>query len=222
MWRSIMLKEWLKLRWAFSAALVLNAAFCLQILLDLRQQLAAEHAEMVWYQMIHLHTLAQHGMRYAPLLTGIALAAAQFVPELLGRRMRLSLHLPVSRNRMLLYSLLAGLLLLVSVIALIALLSAVTMRYFFPVEAVWAVQRSMLPWFLAGLLAYLGGATVLLEPAWTRRAILVVVFGVLIRVLLGGRGYDWFTAFWPWLLLPAPLALTGVFESARRFQRGGI
>ncbi len=47
-----------------------------------------EHAEMVWYQAVHLQTVFQYQMRHLPLLTGLALAAAQFVPELLGRRTR--------------------------------------------------------------------------------------------------------------------------------------
>lgn len=222
MWRSMVLKEGLKLRWAFLAALVVNSGFCLKILLDIRQQMAAEHAEMVWYQMIHLQTVAQDALRQLPLLTGLALAAAQFVPELLGRRMRISLHLPVSRDAMLLYGLIVGMVHVLAVSLLVAVLTAATMLLYYPAETAWAVLRTMLPWNLAGLLAYFAGASVLLDPAWPRRLFLVFVFGTLISGLLMGHGYDWFTPVLPWLIGLIPLALLGVFESGRRFQQGGV
>ncbi len=49
MWRSILLKEWLKIRWFLAAALIVNLGFSIKIFLDIRNILSAEHAQMVWY-----------------------------------------------------------------------------------------------------------------------------------------------------------------------------
>lgn len=221
MLRSILLKEWLKLRWFFTAGLLLNLGFCLKIFFDIRQQMHAEHAEMVWYQAIHIHTVLYRDIRYLPLIAGLTLAAAQFVPEMLGRRMRLSLHLPTGRNFMLLSCLLSGLLLYIAIGGLDAVLIYLTLQKYFPVEVAASSLPTMAPWILAGLLAYLGSVTVLLETGWPRRIFLLLVFSVLVSMLFSGFGYGWFTPALPWLSWLAPLALLSVFESGRRFQQRG-
>ncbi|TVQ99592.1 MAG: hypothetical protein EA399_06875 [Desulfovibrionales bacterium] len=219
--RSILLKEGLKLRWMFLGALAVNVGFCIKVFLDIRQQMATEHAQMVWYQAIHLQTVFQYQMRHLPLFTGLALAAAQFVPELMGRRMRIALHLPVARETMLGWSLLTGLGHVLVVIGAVAVLTHLTMTRYFPTEVSLSALETMVPWYAAGLVGYLGAAAVLLEPKWPRRLALVLVFGAAAFMLLMGRGYGWFTPALPWLLVLLPLTLLSVFEPCRRFHQGG-
>ncbi|MBL4902087.1 MAG: hypothetical protein JKY62_05495 [Desulfocapsa sp.] len=219
---SLLLKEWLKLKHYFIAALLLNCGICLKIFFDIRQQMHSEHAEMVWYQAIHIQTVLYQDIRYLPLVTGLVLAAAQFVPEMLGRRLRLSLHLPTSRVVMLFFSLLSGFLLYLMICGLDAALIYLTLKIYFPVEVAASSLPTMLPWMLAGLLAYFGGVTVLLEINWSRRIFLLLVFAVLIIMLFSGSGYGWFIPALPWLIVLVPLALLSVFESGRRFQERGV
>jgi hypothetical protein len=219
---SLLLKEWLKLKRYFIAALLLNIGICLKIFFDIRQQIYSEHSEMVWYQAIHIQTVLYQDIRYLPLITGLVLAAAQFVPEMMGRRLRLSLHLPGSREVMLFFSLFSGFLLFLMICGLDAVLIYLTLKMYFPVEVAVSSLPTMLPWILAGLLAYFGGVTVLLEMNWSRRIFLSLVFAVLISMLFSGSGYGWFIPALPWLILLAPLALLSVFESGRRFQERGV
>ncbi|WP_051434462.1 hypothetical protein [Desulfonatronum lacustre] len=219
--RSILLKEGLKLRWVFLAALAVNVAFCVKVFLDIRQQMNTEHAQMVWYQAVHLQTVFQYQMRHLPLLTGLALAAAQFVPELLGRRMRIALHLPVARETMLVWCLLAGLGHVLVVIGMVAGLTHLTMTRYFPAEVSLSALATMAPWYAAGLMGYLGAAVLFLEPGWPRRLFLGLMYGTAAFVLLMGLGYGWFTPALPWLVILLPLALLGVFEPCRRFHQGG-
>ncbi len=218
---SLLLKEWLKLKRYFTAALLLNFGICLKIFFDIRQQMHSEHAEMVWYQAIHIHTVLYQDIRYLPLITGLVLAAAQFVPEMLGRRLRLSLHLPTSRGFMLFSCLLSGLLLYLIICAQNAVIIYLTLQKYFPVEVAVSSLPTMVPWMLAGLLTYFGGVTVLLEISWPRRIFLLLVFAVLVTMLFSGSGYGWFTPAIPYLILLFPLALLSVFESGRRFQERG-
>ncbi len=221
MYRSIILKEWLKLRWFFAACVLAHLALCLRIFFVIGRQMREEHAEMVWYQAIHIHTVMYQDIRFLPLFTGLLLAAAQFMPEILGRRMRIALHLPTGRDRMLLLCLLAGIALYLIATGLGVVGVFVTLRRFFPLEVAFSALPTMAPWLLAGLLAYLGMTIVLLEGETRRRVFLALVFGVLVTMLFHGNGYGWLTPALPylvWLVVPAMLS---VFESARRFQQRG-
>lgn len=218
---SLVFKEWLKLRMFFVALLLLNFSICVKIFFDIRQQMYSEHAEMVWYQLIHIHTVPYTAIMYLPLMTGFILASAQFVPEMLGRRMRISLHLPTGRNCMLVAFLFTGLFLYLAVCCMDCVVIFVVLRTYFPVEVAWSSIPTIAPWIIAGLLSYCGTMTVLLEIAWPRRIFLFVVFSTLCLMLFGGTGYGWFTpALW-YVIGLLPLVLLSVFESGRRFQQRG-
>ncbi|MCW7753552.1 hypothetical protein OOT00_06060 [Desulfobotulus sp. H1] len=221
MWQSLFMKEWLKLRWYFTAALLVNLGVCMKIFLDIRQIIHMEHAEMVWYQAIHLHTLFYEPLRYLPLITGLVLATAQFLPEVSGRRMRISLHLPMNQNRMLFLSLLAGILHLAAITGLDILLTGILLFNYFPAEVARASVPTLLPWICAGFLAYLGGVHLLLEPSPSRRIFHAFVFASLTAVHFTGSGYNWLSPVLPFLFMLSVLALPGIFDACRRFRQGG-
>ncbi|TWI74193.1 hypothetical protein LZ24_01133 [Desulfobotulus alkaliphilus] len=222
MWQSLFMKEWLKLRWYFTAAFLVHLGAALKILLDIRQIILMEHGEMVWYQAIHLHTLFYGPLRYLPLITGLVLAAAQFMPEVSGRRMRISLHLPMDQNRMLFLCLLAGLFHLGVLAVLDLLLTAAILLWYFPHELALASLPTLLPWINAGFIAYLGAVHLLLEPSWPRRVFYALVFTALSSLHFAGSGYGWLTPALPFFLLLSPLALLGVLDTGRRFRQGGV
>lgn len=218
---SLLLKEWLKLKWFFFAVLLLNLGACTSIFFDIRQQIHAEHAEMVWYQAIHIKTIMYDDIRFFPLFAGLTLALSQFIPEMQGRRMRIALHLPTGRNRMLLLCLLTGMF-LYSVVCLLDGGSVyLIQRLYFPQEVALSSISTMAPWFIAGLLAYFCTITVLLETTWSRRIFLFMAFSVLVAMLYQGSGYGWFIPALGFLSLLIPLGLLCVFESGRRFQQLG-
>jgi len=219
--RALLFKEWLKFRWYWTGALALHLTVWLRIFFDLRRRIGAEHAEMVWYQAVHLGMVLYQDIRYLPLFTGLVLAAAQFGPEVLGRRLRLTLHLPMNRDGMLLICLAAGLSGLLSLCFLDALFIPLILAHSFPATVALSSLSTMLPWILAGVLAYLGGVTLLLETSWRRRVLLAFIFSTLIGLHYSGRGYGWLTPALPWLIGLIPLFLCGVFESGRRFRQRG-
>ena len=219
---SIFYKEWIKIRYFFLALVCLNGAVCLKIWVDIRQQLQAEHAEMIWYQVIHIKSLFYSDIRYIPLLSGICLAVVQFVPEILQKRMRLSLHLPVDRERLLAIFLALGL----GLYAVLALLDTVVIwavcRCYFPVEVALSSLTTIFPWHYAGFVGYLGMSLILLEPAWSRRVFVLLVFSGFISLLFSGSGYCRLNSALPWLMLLAPLFFLTVFQGGCRFQQGEV
>ena len=218
---SLLLKEWLKLRWYFITMIVVNFGICVRIFFDIREHIHSEHSEMVWYQAIHIHTVMYQDIRYLPLITGLVLALSQFIPEMLGRRMRIALHLPLGRNRMLFFCLLSGILLYLGVCLLDNGLIFLILRVYFPIEVANSSFATMAPWMIAGLIGYLGIVSVLLESHWPRRVFLFLVFSILVTMMFSGSGDGWFTPALPFLICLVPPALLSVFESGRRFQQRG-
>ena len=218
---SVLLKEWLKLKYFFTGVLVLNIGVCLKIYFEIRGLILSEHPEMIWYEAIHLHNIFFRDIMFFPLATGLILAAAQLVPEISRRRMRISLHLPLHRDLLLVLSVAAGLLFFLVAAGIPAVFIYFTMRAWFPYEISLTVFTTMGPWVLAGILGYLGGIAVLLEPLKTRKVFLAIVFSVIISVMYTGVGYGWLSPAMPYLAWLAPLFLLCVFSSGHRFQQRG-
>ncbi|MCB1754122.1 MAG: hypothetical protein KDJ38_01285 [Gammaproteobacteria bacterium] len=183
-------KEWLKIRWIWSATLLLNLAVLAYLFIDMRHQFRLEHSEMIWYWSFELRRLLYSVVKYLPLLSGILLAAAQFIPEMLGGRFRLSLHLPV-RSDWLIWSWVGFGALAGAVLALLNLAGLyLIMANWFPHEAARSAVLTALPWLLAGWVAYFGTALVLLEPVALRRLLYLLISVGYVGLLYQETGYQ--------------------------------
>lgn len=214
-------KEWLKVRYFFMLLVLLNIGMAAYIFFDIRARLHSEHAEMVWYQAIHIHTVFYQDFRFVPLISALVLAAAQFVPEILQRRLRIGLHLPVGRDQLIALYLALGLFFYGLACGLGSLLIVAINRFYFPREVALSSLTTVLPWLLAGIIAYLGSATLLFEPQKKRQAFILCLFAGLLTLFFQGHGYGWYDqASWAMLLL-LPLCFVAVFASSQRFLQGG-
>ena len=165
MLKSILFKEYLKIRQPWLTLLALNGLLMAYIYIDTRQVFALDHAEIVWYRVFHLGRIYYEQLKYAPAATGLLIACIQYLPEMVQERLRLSLHLPVSPHRLIIGHVLIGLSAVTLIIALdLCLLARITASYF-PAEAVSSALLTALPWGFSGLAAYLGVTLTLLEPS---------------------------------------------------------
>ncbi len=218
---ALLLKEWLKIRWFYLGALAVNFGGCLFFYVELRSLLRLEHAEMIWYRAAQLDNVFFDDLRWLPLLAGVVLAAAQGVPERLGRRLRLMLHLPLPVNLLFLLWLLAGsaFYLVIGVTDLVLVVAA--MYHFFPVDFVMPTVLTMLPWLLAGWFAYGVTLTFLLEPNRIRQIFLLAVGCLALPLFLAGSGYGYLAPALPWLAMLVPAILLGVFLAGHRCREKG-
>ena len=218
MLKSIFFKEYLKIRRPWLALLLLNAILMGYIYIDTRQLFTMDHPEVVWYRVLHLGQIHYGLLQYAPLLAGILIACIQYLPEMRDERLRLSLHLPVSPHRLILAHLFMGLIAGGVLIGLDLFFLCVITALYFPMEGVVVSFMTALPWGLAGLAAYLGGALALLEPGIKLRLFNVAVSaGVaglfLVPVEPGGYGRILFL-----LLVPLLLMIPSVLFPAYHFR----
>ncbi len=169
MFGALLRKEWVKLRMFWLPALFLNLGVLAYIFAAMRRLFRLDHAEVVWYRVIHLGQMFYDPFMYVPLLTGLFLAAAQFLPEMRNQRFRISLHLPVPAFQIVLGHVLVGLAMLLAILCADCLLLWSIALTRFPWEIALRTLLTALPWCLAGITGYLGGTLVLLEPAWKLR-----------------------------------------------------
>lgn len=164
MLKSIFLKEYWKIRRPWLALLLGNVALMAYVYIDTRQLFLLSNPEIVWYRALHIGQIHYACFKYVPTLIGILIACIQFLPEMRDERLRLSLHLPVSPHRLILAHILVGLIAGgVLILFDLATLCMIT-NIFYPKEVVGITLLTALPWTLAGVAAYLGGALALLEP----------------------------------------------------------
>jgi hypothetical protein len=104
-----------------------------------------------------------------PLLGGLVIAVAQFFPETVNKRIKLTFHLPKNENSMLLMMMGFGTICLLLCYSLVFLLFWLLSTVFFPAEIINAAIVSIIPWFLAGFAVYYLVALVILEPVWLYR-----------------------------------------------------
>ncbi|MCG8339625.1 MAG: hypothetical protein MJE63_34380 [Proteobacteria bacterium] len=214
MLKSVFFKEYLKIRWLFFTLAALNLVLMIYIFIDTRQLFIMDHAEMVWYRVLHLGQIHYDDLKYAPIATGIVLAFIQYLPEMMGERLRLSLHLPVSPHRLIMVHVLVGLAAIGLIIALDLVALALLTYRFFPVEVVWISFLTALPWCMAGVAAYLGLTFGLLEPGFLPKLFNIAIAAGLANLFLypaepGGYVYILLALFLlvlfmiPAVLLPA-------------------
>ncbi|MBN2280170.1 MAG: hypothetical protein JXQ65_06295 [Candidatus Marinimicrobia bacterium] len=189
MYRSLFQKEWIKLRWAFLAFLVIGYAALFSIASDLHYGIKMHGAVKYWSNVITYHSNYFSLLKSLPVLGGIAIALLQFVPESINRRYRLFFHLPINEQKILLFMLWVGtgITLVIDGLILIGLYAIATL--FFPAEIVTISLLTTLPWFLAGIITYLGVSTLAIEPSWVQKIAIGVTTYFTFDLLLSERNF---------------------------------
>lgn len=213
--KSLFYKEWLKLR------LLAWIPVALMLWQISNYQLAFDHMINTRGAMLSYLTLyLQQQVFFTPLrwlfvYSAVFWALLQILPETVDDRMRLVMHLPVSRRRALTVPVITGLGLVLGFGALTALaLMRVHRRWAFPDEIAVPLTLTIVPWVMAGVVAWCATAAFLSEPVRYKKAA-ILLFGVLtidLLTRLGGfnpLGHDplGFTLLilpWPFIAFYAP------------------
>lgn len=213
-------KEWIKTRWAILALYLLGLAVVGYDILTIQRVINLKGAAHLWEILLTKDVIFLSAVQFQPLLTGAALAAIQFVPEMMQKRLKLTLHLPMSGACITFTMLSYGLL---SMLLLIIVQYLVLFFYLHSVLAPELVEHllvSVAPWFMAGLLAYGWTSLIVLEPTWRRRVVYLLMGYGLLRVFFVTeipRAYQ--DTLLPLLLITLLLCYFS-FLSINRFKEG--
>ncbi|MDO5484655.1 MAG: hypothetical protein Q4F27_07065 [Desulfovibrionaceae bacterium] len=211
-------KEFVKTGVCMAVLTLSSAAFMTWQWLNVRRLFMLDHPEIVWYRVMDLGQVPYAALAFLPIACAFVFCCCQFLPEMRDERLRISLHLPCGMVVLVLAHLLFGLCFLSLLFLGDALLLMLILGTCFPEEAVSTALLTSLPWFLAGLIAYLCVAYAILEPQ--RRAKLMgLLLGLGLCVpLLGKAAPGSLVPALPCFALILPLLIIGVFLPALNFR----
>jgi hypothetical protein len=169
----LIFKEWLKIKWAFWGMLLLGLLVLTYVLLNIAYGMESVGPKNFWGFVILKNYPFFTDIQYIPVLAGIVLAFAQFSPEMNSSRLKLTMHLPVKENTLLMQMISIGFFLLIVLFVMMAALIGIISGIYFPAEVVSFVLNTSFPWLAGGLAAYFLSAAIIIEPIWSRRLILL-------------------------------------------------
>jgi len=176
--------------------------------------------EHLWDVIVNRQQFVFRDLKYFPLAAGICLGFAQYVPEMIQKRIKLTLHLPMEEWRIITLMLVYGASLLLAVFVCHVGAVYVFASLYFPAEFIVSMLTTVLPWYMSGLIAYAFIAMLCLEPTWKRRIFIALVAAATIQ---GCYISDFPGAYTPVLLAAVciPLfVLPFAFLSVYRFKQG--
>lgn len=218
--RGLLYKERLKLRYLGLIPFALLLIGLLASFYDMSGMKSAGGGLSLWQAVMFRAHMPFKPMQYLPLFSGVWLAAIQFAPECLNQRLRLFFHLPVNEHWALFLIMGVGAGLLLALSGILCLVEGWIICLFMPVEAAGLVIATLLPWCLAGLIAYAVTTLILIETSVPRRLWHGAAGSVFVLGLLDAQNYGSYIDGLPWFGLLAALWFAAVSGILNRVKRG--
>lgn len=162
-------KEWMKTRRIIGVLILIFAIVLGYTFIELTYAIRLEGAVNIWYAYLYQGVSVAPLFAWLPLLTGLALALTQFVPEMTNKRLKLTLHLPASESLIMSYMLLYGLCILLLFFVVFGAILIGTGRFYLPAGVLYQLGWQLLPWSMAGISLYGFTSWVCIEPQWKQR-----------------------------------------------------
>ncbi len=180
MTQAIFFKELIKTRRVFWVSLLVAIIFAIYAIMCIRRVGTSHGVEHIWLIMLMKDQTFIDAIKYLPPVIGLALGVAQMSPETQQKRLKLTLHLPYPQNKLIFTMICAGLIQCLLIYIVQALIIGIYYYGVVTAEMTLHVMLTTIPWYIAGLNAYLFTAAICLEGTWRRRIVLgLIALGVL-------------------------------------------
>ncbi|MBD5225956.1 MAG: hypothetical protein HDS68_08385 [Bacteroidales bacterium] len=180
MTKAIFFKELIKTRRVFWVSLLVAIIFAIYAIMCIRRVGTSHGVEHIWLIMLMKDQTFIDAIKYLPPVIGLAIGIAQMSPETQQKRLKLTLHLPYPQNKLIFTMICAGMVQCIFIFLIQAFIIGI---YYYGVvtpEMASHVMLTTLPWYIAGLNAYLFTSAICLEGTWRRRIILsLIAIGVI-------------------------------------------
>lgn len=178
--KALLYKEWKKTKWFAIGILSLGFLLLTYIYLTLGKSIRFAGMEHLWDVVINRDQFLFRDLKYFPIAAGSCLGLSQFVPEMILKRIKLSLHLPLSERKIISTMLGFGNIVLLFIFGIQVFALVVFASIYFPKEFLYSALLTVFPWYMAGLMSYSLVSWICFEPVWKRKIInLLLAFAIL-------------------------------------------
>ncbi len=220
MLESMIYKEWIKIRWILIGSGIAGLLVVAYMFMNVQRTITFGGASGAWYNILFLGVKIFNSLNYIPLLIGIAVGVAQYFPETVNKRIKLTFHLPINENKALLMMLGVGTLSLLAIFLLQFLVFWMLSSFYFGSEITIASLITITPWFLSGLAAYFMVALIVLEPIWKYRILYAFAAAIFLPLYLKTGMTGAYAPINIQLALLTVLTSVSLLFSAYRFRKG--
>ncbi len=220
MWKSVIYKEWLKTRWFILAFAVLGTLVVGYIFLTVQHNFKFNEPNNYWYTLLFMKLKYFGYLKFAPIAGALAISIAQFFPETVDKRIKLTFHLPINENKILLTMMLFGTLCLLAAYLLFLALFVGLSAIYFPANIIVPALITITPWFLAGFAAYYFVALIVLEPVWKYRFLYIIVAATIIPLFFESAATGSYAPANPVLAVLVIISSIALLFSGYRFRKG--
>lgn len=218
--KAIFYKEWLKTSRTFAVCLPVGIAMSVYVVLGINRIVVNKGVDHVWLIMLMKDQLFVDAMRYVPLLIGLAIGISQMVPEMSHKRLKLTLHLPYSSEKLIGLMLLTG---LAELLLIFVTMECIVFGYestILPYELVTRGVLTTLPWLMGGFVAYLFATAVCLEGTWKNRILLGLMGTGVLSVMYMQDAPEGYNGMLLMLVIMMILIIALTYRSVYRFKEG--
>ena len=214
-------KEWLKTWTAIACLMLMLIGFTSYDFLALAKNASLQGYGFLWSYAVGKYSILVDNLIYLPVICGLALAAAQFIPETYRKCLKLTLHLPMSQLRTVSIMQGYGLVVLLVFFIIQAVSLGIFLGHYLVADIVWRILFSLLTWYCAGLCAYIWAGAIILEPAWRMRIFeTVLMLALLSTFYLSSQMMGYSCGILPLATVTTLAAFPLIHYSVRRFKDG--
>jgi hypothetical protein len=222
--KSIIYKEWIKVRVTFAALFLLNVLVVLSISISTSNKFNFFDAATIYSKAIFYQDLFFIDLMFIPFITGLILGIIQYFPEMNSNRLKLALHLPMNESKTLLSIQFFGLFLLFLIYLIDTLAIATVGGIYFSSEIINGFLLVSLPWYLAGFSVYIMISVIFIEPLWSRRILLMIVSAGFINNMFSGiifvNAIELFSLSLPYFIVLTFILSPLILLSGSNYKRG--
>lgn len=221
MFKSMIYKEWLKTWTAIACLMLMLIGFTSYDFLALAKNASLQGYGFLWSYAVGKYSILVDNLIYLPVICGLALAAAQFIPETYRKCLKLTLHLPMSQLRTVSIMQGYGLVVLLVFFIIQAASLGIFLGHYLVADIVWRILFSLLTWYCSGLCAYIWAGAIILEPAWRMRIFeTVLMLALLSTFYLSSQMMGYSCGILPMATVTTLAAFPLIHYSVRRFKDG--
>jgi len=162
--KSIFTKEWLKVKFyfyfLFATSFIILAYFAFNLNFDFA---TIEPESMMWYRFIQIEQKPYFYLVYFYLIIGAIIAFSQFLPEIIQKRIKLTLHQPLAVSSIANFHLLFGMIILCILFIFLSLSLLIITSLYYPKEIIQIILEDTIAYSFASILLYILLSSLIIE-----------------------------------------------------------